>query len=102
MQAWRRHVVAIADASFCGVGWNHAMPGIVKQQSCQQVDITSLPLVAAYRSIFSERYRALAGEITSAVASITQLFGETALARLETLAEQNKAAVAFWSQYCTL
>jgi wobble nucleotide-excising tRNase len=65
-------------------------------------DITGLPLVAAYRSIFSERYKALAGEITSAAASTTQLFGETALARLETLAEQNKAAVAFWSQYCTL
>ena len=65
-------------------------------------DITGLPLVAAYRSIFSERYKALAGEITSAAASITQLFGETALARLETLAEQNKVAVAFWSQYCTL
>src|ERR1700737_2743439 len=30
MQERRRHVVAIADASFCGVGWNHAMPGIVK------------------------------------------------------------------------
>ena len=65
-------------------------------------DITGLPLVATYRSIFSERYKALAGEITSLAASITQLFGETALARLETLAEQNKAAVAFWSQYCTL
>ena len=65
-------------------------------------DITGLPLVAAYRSIFSERYKALAGEITSAAASTTQLFGEAALARLETLAEQNKATVAFWTQYCNL
>src|SRR5713101_5322094 len=37
MQAWRRYVIAIADASFCGVGWVHAMAGIVEQQSCQQV-----------------------------------------------------------------
>src|SRR5713101_8180538 len=37
MQDRRRHVIAIADASFGRVGWNHAMPGIVKQQSCQQV-----------------------------------------------------------------
>ena len=34
MQEGRRHVVAIADAGFGGMGWNHAMPGI---QSCQQV-----------------------------------------------------------------
>jgi wobble nucleotide-excising tRNase len=65
-------------------------------------DIAGLPLVTAYRSIFSERYKALAGEIASTEASITQLFGEAALARLETLAEQNRAAIAFWDQYCNL
>src|SRR6266404_2198958 len=37
MQERRRHVVAIADASFCGVGWDHAVAGVVEQQSCQQV-----------------------------------------------------------------
>src|SRR5882757_9102010 len=37
MQEGRRYIVAIADASFCGVGWNHAMSGIVKQQTRQQV-----------------------------------------------------------------
>src|SRR5712672_2226443 len=37
MQDRRRHVIAIADASFGRVGWNNAMPGIVEQQSCQQV-----------------------------------------------------------------
>src|SRR2546430_15331783 len=37
MQDRRRNVIAIADASFGRVGWNHAMPGIVEQQSCQQV-----------------------------------------------------------------
>jgi len=25
-----RHVVAIADASFCGVGWDHAVAGVVR------------------------------------------------------------------------
>src|ERR1700736_4143955 len=37
MQDRRRRIVAIADTGFGGMGWNHAMPGIVKQQSCQQV-----------------------------------------------------------------
>ena len=37
MLARRRHVVAIADASFCGVSCDHAMAGVVEQQFCQQV-----------------------------------------------------------------
>jgi hypothetical protein len=35
MQAGRRHVIAIADASLSGVGCDHAMAGIIKQQSGQ-------------------------------------------------------------------
>src|SRR6266478_6469652 len=37
MQERRRDVVAIADASFRGVGWNHTMAGIIEQQPCQQI-----------------------------------------------------------------
>src|SRR6202040_2064241 len=37
MQERRRHIIAIPDASFGGVGWNHSMAGIVKQQSGQQL-----------------------------------------------------------------
>ncbi len=37
MQERRRYVVSIADACFCGVGCDHAMAGIVEQQSCQEV-----------------------------------------------------------------
>src|SRR5712664_3058429 len=37
MQERRRHVVAIADASFCGMGRHHSMAGIIEQQPCQQV-----------------------------------------------------------------
>src|SRR5258708_2704333 len=37
MQERHRHIIAMPDASPCSVGWNHAVPGIVKQQSCQQV-----------------------------------------------------------------
>ena len=37
MQDARRRIIAIPNASFGGVGWNHAMAGIVKQQSRQQL-----------------------------------------------------------------
>jgi hypothetical protein len=37
MQDRCRRVVAVADAGFCGVGWNHAMPRVVEKQSGQQV-----------------------------------------------------------------
>jgi len=37
MQERCRHVIAIADAGFGGVGRNHTMAGIVEQQPCQQV-----------------------------------------------------------------
>src|SRR5258706_3020777 len=37
MQERRRYVVAIADASFRGVGWAHTMAGIIEQQPCQQM-----------------------------------------------------------------
>src|SRR5258705_13662966 len=37
MQERRRHVVAIADASFRGVGWDRTMAGIIEQQPWQQV-----------------------------------------------------------------
>src|SRR5258706_9592740 len=37
MQERRRHVVAIADGGFRGVGRDHAMAGIIEQQPCQQM-----------------------------------------------------------------
>ncbi|MCP3402157.1 MULTISPECIES: AAA family ATPase [unclassified Bradyrhizobium] len=92
------HGMSDGGANWVARGLEHASESC---PFCGQ-DIAGLPLVAAYRSVFSERYKALADEIASAAASITQLFGETALARLETLAEQNSAAVIFWSQYCDL
>jgi hypothetical protein len=37
MQERRRHVIAIADASFCGMGRHHSMAGVIEQQPCQQM-----------------------------------------------------------------
>ena len=65
-------------------------------------DIAGLPLIAAYRAIFSDGYNALVGDIAAGLRALDESFGEAAVARLDTLAEQNKAAVEFWRQYCTL
>src|SRR5258708_28267297 len=50
MQERRRYVVAITDASFCGVGCDHTMAGIIEQQSCQQV-IGLVPYGGAMRPL---------------------------------------------------
>lgn len=64
--------------------------------------IQGLPLIAAFRSVFSERYKALAGEIVAMKARIVQDMGDAALARLGTVAEQNNGGVEFWQKYCAI
>jgi wobble nucleotide-excising tRNase len=61
--------------------------------------ISGSELIAAFRSVFSERYEALANEISAMSTLVSQLFGDTDLARLETLAEQNKSSAEFWAKY---
>jgi wobble nucleotide-excising tRNase len=63
-------------------------------------DIKGLPLIAAFRAIFSDRYKALGEEIAGALGAVEKVLGDAALARLDTLAEQNKGAVEFWQRYC--
>lgn len=65
-------------------------------------DIQGLPLIAAFRAVFSERYEALAGEIATMKASVARDMGDAALARLGTLAEQNNGGVEFWQKYCAI
>lgn len=65
-------------------------------------DIKGLPLVAAYRAIFSDRYKALGEDITNALRVVEKSFGDAALARLDTLAEQIKGGVEFWRRYCAI
>ena len=63
-------------------------------------DIKGLPLIAAFRAIFSDRYKALGEEIAGALGAVEKVLGDAALAELDTLAEQNKGAVEFWQRYC--
>ena len=62
--------------------------------------IDGLPLIAAYRAIFSDRYQALRNDIASMRDEIADQFGEGALGRISTLVEQNKGASEFWGRYC--
>jgi hypothetical protein len=64
-------------------------------------DIRALPLVAAFRSVFSDSYKTLKQDIADRQTTISRQFGDAALARFDTIAAQNKAAVEFWTQHCT-
>ncbi len=64
--------------------------------------IRGLPLIAAFRAVFSERYEALAGEIATVKAGVARDMGDGALARLGTVAEQNNGGIEFWQKYCAI
>lgn len=64
-------------------------------------DIQSVDLIAAYRNVFSDRYRAFRAEIEAAAATVRRAFGEASLADIERTAERNAASAEFWGKYCT-
>lgn len=49
--------------------------------------IRGLPLIDAYRAIFSDRYKALGERIADELRAVEKAFGDVALARIDTLAE---------------
>ena len=63
-------------------------------------NIEGLSLVAAYRAVFSDRYKAMRDEITAMRDQIVQQFGDVAIGDLLIQTEQNKGSIEFWSQYC--
>ena len=79
-------------------GLNHTDQGTCP--FCGQ-NIRGLPLISAYRAVFSDSYKALRVDINAVLADIAEQFGDGALGRLNTRVEQNKGATAFWGQYCT-
>lgn len=64
-------------------------------------DIRGLPLIAAFRAVFSDRYKALGAEIAVMITQVARVFGDAALAQFDTLAEQNRGGADFWGRYCT-
>jgi wobble nucleotide-excising tRNase len=57
-------------------------------------------LISAFRAVFSERYEALVLDINNLSATVADQFGDTAIARLETIAVQNRSGAEFWAKYC--
>lgn len=61
--------------------------------------IKGLPLVAAYRAVFSQKYRNLRDIVAVMQTDVAQQLGEAALANQSTIAERNKAGYEFWQKY---
>ena len=68
---------------------------------CDQ-DIEGLPLIGAYRSVFSKKYKRLKALIRTCQRDIEQHFGEREIGRLAKLSERNRAATEFWKEYCDI
>ena len=65
-------------------------------------NIRGLSLIAAYRSVFGEGYKALRADIIEMRNEVQQRFGDAAIGNRNSRIVQNKAAVEFWSRYCTI
>jgi wobble nucleotide-excising tRNase len=62
-------------------------------------DVHGLPLIAAYRAIFSEQFRTLSREIGTLRQQIMQAFGDRALGSIATIADQNRENLTFWQRF---
>ena len=91
------HGMEADGGNWIAKGLDHADRGTCP--FCGQ-DIRALPLISAYRAVFSDRYKALRGDIAAMRTQIAEQFGDGALGRLNTRVEQNKGAVEFWGRYC--
>ena len=90
------HGMSAGDGNWIATGVEHAGNTC---PFCGQ-DIKGLPLIAAFRAVFSERYKLVRSNIGAMKTRITQLFGDAALARLDTAVARNKGDIEFWSKYC--
>lgn len=63
-------------------------------------DVEGLPLIAAYRAVFSEQYRALSQDIANMRQQIVDAFGDRAIAGIATTAAQNRGHLEFWTRFC--
>jgi wobble nucleotide-excising tRNase len=64
--------------------------------------IQGLSLIAAFRSVFSDRYKALADQISDMKVRLVQSMGDAALAHLGTVAAQNGSAAEFWRNFSAI
>lgn len=91
------HGMTTGGAAWIAEGMAHASAD--NCPFCGQ-DIKGVPLISAYRAVFSASYKTLKAQIATMRETLSQLFGEGAVGRLETLAEQNRSGSEFWGRYC--
>ena len=87
-----------------GVNWlsqglNHSDSGTCP--FCGQ-PINGLSIIAAYRAVFGDRYKAHQSDIPSMRNQIEARFDQTALANFKVNMERNKAGIEFWSQHISI
>lgn len=93
-----RHGMSSEDYGWLAAGVDHATDSC---PFCGQ-DLKGLDLIKAYRSIFSEQYKALGRNVQAMRDTIQGLLGDAAVGRMNTLAEQNAAAVEFWRHHVVI
>ena len=69
---------------------------------CDQVLAPATALIGAYRAFFGQGYADLRTTIVAMRTSLDDALGERQIASLEKTAEQNVAAVEFWSRFCDI
>ncbi|KAF0097109.1 MAG: hypothetical protein FD144_5376, partial [Rhodospirillaceae bacterium] len=86
------HDMRSDGADWIAIGMDH-----LKGDACPFCgqSVGGLPLIAAFRSVFSDQYSQLKDEIADMQAQIDRVFGDGPIGRLATLAEQNKSATEF-------
>jgi len=86
-QGWILHGMAHVDGDTCPF--------------CGQ-DTKGLPLITAYRSVFSEAYKALKADVKAFRDHVAAQFGDGVVGRLTTLAAQNQRDAEYWRAYCDI
>jgi wobble nucleotide-excising tRNase len=69
---------------------------------CGREDLQGVPLIRAYRVLFSDGYAAIREEVENVRAATEQQFGPDAFGELRATAIGNSAAREFWAQHCDL
>lgn len=65
-------------------------------------DVQELPLIAAYRAIFSEQFRALSRDIENLRQQVVQALGDRALGTIATTSAHNREHLTFWQRFIAI
>ena len=98
------HLAAHQMTDHGGEAWlSEGMPFIADEKCpfCGQ-GLQGLPLISAYRSLFSDAYDHLKTDIAALRATVERDFGDKAVGQLTTQAATNATALEFWRRYCTI